>query len=278
MPRKLVPLLALLALTAVAATNAAASPAWYECAKVKAHESGGFSDPDCTTASEHGAYQLRPGVGKAKRFKLSGGPAAWVTVVPPETLSVLPGGGEVDVKCTSVSGHGRPEPPNAVRSVVLQFKGCKAFGAPCSSGGKKYTIETTDLTGELVDIERGSGVGIDLHSNSRIPVATIACAEVDFARVDGSVIAELTGDIGSITTESAYHFVTGPGLGEVEFKPGRWYSPKVNEPTHATGGEGDEALLGFEMTSWRLGDPLITLPGDVEGTFTSRGEPLLVMP
>ncbi len=284
-------LVAVFALAAIAASGASATPAWYECAKlakVEGKYTGKFMDKLCTvnaTAEQEAEgkknkYELKPGLGKGKAFKAKGTEAVLHVVIPPTGEGPFGGGAELNVKCTSAKGGGQPGLPNVVTKVTIEFKGCTVLAAPCQSGSKKGVIVTNALAGEMVSIEKGSGVGTLLGAESGPTgvLASFTCTEVGTSVVHGSVISEHTGDVGVISKEAADHYEVGPELGEVEFAPGKKYTPIVNNPTHVTGGAPGEHFLITEVTEAGHEKPAGNLPSGQEGVANEKGEPLMVKP
>jgi hypothetical protein len=286
-------LVAVFALAAVVASGASASPTWTECAKTvknaEGHYTGTYTDKLCTVEAteaekaegKHNKYELKEGLGKkgaTKPFKVKGGAATLHVIIPATGKGAFPGGAHVEVKCTSFKGSGLPALPNKVKEVVSEFKGCTVLAAPCQSGSKKGTITTNSLSGEMIDIEGGSGVGTELQGEASPVLANFTCTEVATTNVLGSVIAEHTGNVGVISKESQDHFVVGPGLGEVEYAPGAKYTPLVNIPTHKTGGPNGEHFLLSEITEAGHTEPAGTLPSGQEGTANDKGEALMIKP
>jgi hypothetical protein len=283
-------LVAVFALAAVVAASASAEATWTECAKtaknLEGKYEGKFTDKACTIAAspeqiatgKENKYELKTGIGKGKAFKTKGGAATLHVIIPATGKGAFPGGAHVEVKCTSFKGSGLPALPNKVKEVVSEFKGCTVLAAPCQSGSKKGTITTNSLSGEMIDIEGGSGVGTELQGEASPVLANFTCTEVATTNVLGSVIAEHTGNVGVISKESQDHFVVGPGLGEVEYAPGAKYTPLVNIPTHKTGGPNGEHFLLSEITEAGHTEPAGTLPSGQEGTANDKGEALMIKP
>jgi len=268
-------LVAVFAISALAASGASATPAWYECAKAAVKNTGEYTDKACTLESagkNTGKYNLQPGIGKGKAFKTKGGAATLHVIIPATGKGAFPGGAHVEVKCTSYKGSGQPALPNKVEKVVAAFKGCTVLAAPCQSGSKKGVIETNSLNGEMIDIEGGSKVGSLLKAETGAILASFTCTEVASTNVLGSVIAEHTGNVNAVNKESQDHFVVGPGLGEVEYAPGQKYTPLVNIPTHKTGGPNGEHFLLSEITEAGSETPAGTLPSGQEGLANNKGE------
>lgn len=282
-------LVAVFAVAAVAASGASAAN-WYECAKlakVEGKYTGKYTNKTCTTEAteaektegKHNKYELQIGVGKGKAFKVSGGAATLHVIIPATGKGAFPGGAHVEVKCTSFKGSGKAAAPNKVEKVLTEFKGCTVLAAPCqNAGGKTGVIKTNSLSGEMVDIEGGSGVGSLLKGEASPVLASFECTKTASTNVLGSVIAEHTGNVGTISKESADHFVVGPGLGEVEYAPGHKYTPLVNIPTHVSGGVNGEHFLLSEITEFEAKEPAGTLPSGQEGEAKDKGEAIEVKP
>jgi hypothetical protein len=271
-------LVAVFALGAVAASGASAA-SFYECAKAPKEGktyTGKYSDKNCTTTTTGGKYELQPGVGKGKAFKGSSKASALIVVVPPGVNPEFPGGATIKVECATSKDSGKAAAPNKVEKVVAEFAKCKALGSPCASGTKKEVIKTNDLNGEVVDIEEGSGVGSLLKPESGTALANFTCTGLATSNVHGSVIAEQTGDVNTISKEFVDHYKVGPGLGEVEYAPGHKYTPIVNIPTHVSGGVNGEHFLDTEIV--KEGKDEGELPSGQEQTATQKGEAIEVKP
>jgi len=129
-------LVAVFALAAMTAAGASASkPVWKVCVK-SAKNAGEFSDKNCSvSAGGTGKYNLVAGIGKGKGFKGKGAEAILHNVVP--------GKGDIQVKCASFKDAGSIVAPSGVVKVTSTFSKCKSLGAPCKTeGGKKETITT----------------------------------------------------------------------------------------------------------------------------------------
>src|SRR3954451_13240558 len=175
-------LVAVFAISALAASGASATPAWYECAKAAVKNTGEYTDKACTLESagkNTGKYNLQPGIGKGKAFKTKGGAATLHVIIPATGKGAFPGGAHVEVKCTSYKGGGQPALPNKVEKVTSAFKGCTVLAAPCQSGSKKGVIETNSLNGEMIDANTtASGVAVLLKGESSPVLANFTCTEV----------------------------------------------------------------------------------------------------
>jgi hypothetical protein len=267
-------LVAVFALAAVVVSSASASPAYFECKKgaknLEGKYTGLYTNKLCSEESgtHEGKYELQEGLAKGKSFKTKGGAGTLFVVIPPGASEKFPGGATVEVKCTSAKGGGHPELPNKESTVVSVFKGCTALTAPCQSGTKKGVIETNKLAGELVDIEGGSGVGVLLHAETGLALATFTCTELATTNVIGSLIAEQTGDIGTISKTFTDNFVVGEGLGE----PFPGYKPLVNIPTHVAGGVNGEHILESEVTEFEHTEPVGTIPSGQQLEANNKGE------
>jgi hypothetical protein len=273
-------MVAVFALAGIVASGATAAPEWKGCVKTEPKNTGRYTDSLCTLESPtgEGKYEIAPSIGKGKGFKVKGGATTLHVIVP---SSEPP---HVEIKCTSVKGNGTLALPNLIKEVVLEFKGCKVFAAPCQSGSKKGVIVTNSLAGEMIDIEGGSGVGslLAAEAGPAAPLATFTCREVATTNVLGSVIAEHTGDVGVIGKEAQDHLVVGEGIGEIEgeglFGHPTKYSPLVNIPTHKTGGATGEHFLRSEITEVGQTKPRGTYPSGLEGVANEKGEALMITP
>jgi hypothetical protein len=263
---------AVFALATVAASAASGTPAFYECAK----EAGGKFEKGCGKEGGKGGYLPKIGVGKGGASKTKGGAANLVVVVPPGVSKEFPEGATARIQCVSNKGVSTSAVPNLVSKVVTMFSKCKTLGARCQSGTKKETIVTNSLSGELVDIEGGEGVGTVLHAETGTSSAAFVCTEVAEINVVGSLIGVDSGTVNRFSKTSHLAFATGPGLGEVEFAPGRKYTPLVNVPTHKTGGSPGEHYLASEISKERA--VLGSLPSGQAQEVEVKGEDLEILP
>lgn len=277
-------LAAVFALAGLVASGASAAPEWKACVKAEPKNTGAYTDKLCTVGSPagEGAYELVPSVGKGNGFKGRAGATTLHTIEPAEGEG-YPGLEDMQIKCSSVKYQGKLALPNLIREAVLEFKGCKFLYAPCQSGFKKGVIVTNSLAGEMIDIEGGSGVGslLEAEAGPAAPLATVTCREISTTNLLGSVIAERTGDVGSISREAQDHFVVGPALGKLRWEGkhgGSEYTPLVNVPNHATGGVTGEHLLQSEITGYGQSKPYGTLYSGLEGVANAKGEALMITP
>jgi len=272
-------LVAMFALVAITAASASATPSYKECAKEKP---GGKFEKGCTKEGGKGGYTLKVGVGKGKTAKAKGGAANLVVVVPPGVSKEFPEGATIHIECASNKGVSTPKAPNLVEKAVQTFAKCKVLGSPCQSGAKKETIVTHSLSGELVDIEGGEGVGTVFHAEPpETSSATFVCTEVAETNVIGSLIGINKGNVGKFSKTSEIVFEVGPGLGEVEFAPGHKYTPLVNIPTHKTGGVNGEHFLASEISkenTKKEKEKQGTLPSGQTQTDAVKGENLEITP
>jgi len=266
-------LVAVFALVAIAASTASATPGYFGCVKQGAKTEGKFAK-GCTAAGT--GYEIQPSVGKGKASKSKGGPANLVVVVPPGVSPEFPEGATIHIECASNKGVSTSTLPNLVTKAVTTFSKCKVLGSPCQSGAKKETIVTNSLSGELVDIEGGSGVGTVLHAETGTSTAAFVCTGVAETNVIGSLIGENGENVGKISKTSTLNFVVGPGLGEVEFAPGHKYTPLVNIPTHKTGGPNGEHFLNSEISKEKV--PAGTLPSGQTQLVNIKGEAIEILP
>jgi len=276
--------LALLAVLALAATGAAgasaAQPIWYSCGKAPKNEAkeytGHYAGKECKKAEyvpTGGKYQLVAGVGKGKKFKITGGPITLHTIQPATKT-------DIPLICASFKGEGYDGAPNLVTKVKLVASKCNLLDAPCQNGAKQETIETKVLAGSLGWIsEPGKTVGTDLLSEAEPggPVLEAACAAIGEIRVIGSVIGENQGDVEAIAKEAKIGYTPGHYLGEVVYnEKGDKYSPLVNIPEFE-GGSHD--ILKTEVKGTITGHPTefyppAGVPSGLEGTANNKGEAL----
>jgi len=273
-------LVAVFAIAAIGSAAASAAPSYKECAKaakVGKTFTGKYTDKNCTAKVETGGkYELQAGVGKGKAAKTSGGPAELLVVIPAGVSEEFPEGATVKITCASNKGVSTSSSPNLVSKAVTTFSKCKTLGSPCQSGAKKETIVTNSLSGELVDIEGGEGVGTVLHAETGTSTAAFVCTEVAETNVIGSLIGINSGNVGKISKTSALTFEVGPGLGEVEYAPGKKYTPIVNVPTHKTGGVNGEHFLTSQISKEKV--PAGELPSGQKQAVSVKGEALEITP
>jgi hypothetical protein len=264
-------LVAVFALAAMTAAGASASkPVWKVCVK-SAKNAGEFSDKNCSvSAGGTGKYNLVAGIGKGKGFKGKGGEAILHNVVP--------GKGDIQVKCASFKDAGSIVAPSGVVKVTSTFSKCKSLGSPCKTeGGKKETITTNSLAGSLGYLNKAHTAAGESLTNEAAPgsgfLATFECEGLAKVRVHGAVIGSLS-PFGSISKESTTTFAVGPFLGELA--PG--YTPLVNPPAFEEGAESVGVLL-TELNGPETGNewaPEGGLPSGQEGTAANKGEALEV--
>jgi len=272
-------LVAVFALVAITAASASATPTYKECKK----EAGGKFEKGCGKEGGKGGYVLAVGVGKGKVSKNKGGAANLVVVVPAGVSKEFPEGATIHIECATNKGVSTSTAPNLVSKAVTSFAKCKVLGSPCQSGAKKETITTNSLAGELVDIEGGEGVGTVLGAEAGPAsfLASFVCTEVAETNVLGSLIGVNTGNVNKFSKTSTLSFTTGPGLGEVEFAPGKKYTPQVNVPTHKTGGVNGEHFLDSEIikeNSKKEKEKAGTLPSGQTQSVAVKGENLEITP
>ncbi len=271
-------LVAVFALAALSVSTASAAPTINECAKVAKNAekkyTGKYSDKLCSSEDpkHEGKYELQVGTGKKAGFKGKSGASELVVVVPPGVSEEFPGGATIAVKCGSSKTAGEVGSPNLVKKVVAEFKKCNAVGSPCQSGSAKEVIKTNNLAGELVDIETGSKVGSLLGAETGTSLSLFTCTELATTNVIGHVIAEQTGDVGVVSKEFTDHYVIGEGLGE----PLPGYHPKVNLPTHKSGGANGEDILISQIE--KGGKPQGELPSGQQQTAVQKGEAVEILP
>jgi len=210
-------LVAVVALTAVMASSAAAVPTWFECgkaAKVGKTYTGKFSDKECKTGVETGGkYELKEGLAKGKAFKGKSGP----TVLHVKTYL-----GDNKVECGASKSSGNFALPNLETNVVVSYSKCKALTVKtCTSpGAKKGEIKTKPLRGELGYIEESPvNVGLLLESEAEPGglLAEFSCENLE-GKVSGEVIGELTKNTNVISKNTEVVDVSAERIGEHEFE------------------------------------------------------------
>jgi len=276
-------LAALCALFAISAVTASAAPEWAACGKAPKNEkkeyTGSFSDKNCSVAAEHGKYKLEVGsIGKGKKFKVKN--------IGNQTLhSVVPGTGDIPITCTKLKGEGFPVAPAGVAKVKLTFGKCTTLegAVPCENV-KKETIETNTLDGSLAEVS--GKVGDILKPETGTFFVEFTCGAVfPKVRVLDQVFGEYTGQTNVISKVSIGHYTVGPFFGEVEYEPGKKYTPIVNQPTagpptfgvlhtEAKNKETEEKYTSPENPEgW---GPPGGLPSGQEGETEVKGEALMV--
>jgi hypothetical protein len=263
-------LVAVFAMVAMTATAASAKPTWKACVK-SAKGAGEFSDKLCSVgAGGKGSYNLVAGIGKGKGFKGTGGKAI--------LHNVIPGKGDIKVECASFKDAGSVVAPSGVAKVTSTFSKCKSLGAPCKTeGGKKETITTNSLAGELGYLNKAHTAAGESLTSEAAPgsgyLATFECECLAKVRVHGAVIGALA-PFGAVSATSKTTFAVGPYLGEL--KPG--YTPLVNPPAFEEGAEPVGVLL-TELNGPETGNtwqPEGGLPSGQEGEASNKGEALEV--
>jgi len=273
--------LALIAVFAIAALSAsaasAAGPIWYTCGKAEKNEkkeyNGHYETKECKTSEfkeTGGKYKLVPGIGKGKAAKVKGGASVLHTVNPEAKV-------DIPVECASAKGSYTIAAPNKIKGSKTAYSKCKALGAPCENV-KKETIETKTLEGTFGWINKaGSIVGEDLV-NEASPgsyVAEFTCAALGEVRSGGSIIGQVTGNVGVTTGVSKTVFAPGPYLGELSAEEGKLkWTPIVNVPK-LEGGPLD--ILKTEVKGGITGHPTEFyppggIPSGQEGTVENKGE------
>jgi hypothetical protein len=208
-------LVAVFAITAVAATSASALPEWGQCfAKAK----GNYTNAGCTTKKlAAGSFEWRKGTEVVKKHFTgnnvgSGGvlTAALEACYGKEMKSLRTtrakcaeqGGkrqpeGTLAIECESEHNAGDAKGSKEVANISVKFRGCKLFGStPCQNGSEPGEIATNTLKGSLGYINKAKKeVGVLL---------TPAKAKGAFAQFGcGGVITTVVG-VGN-STEGAYY-------------------------------------------------------------------------
>jgi len=207
--------------------SAAATPVWYECAKIEPKNTGSFNDKLCTEANEGGTgkYTLREGLGKGKEIKGKG--------VGPTALHVKTWLGDNTVTCQKSKSIGKPALPNLEKEVTISFSKCLALETKtCTTpGAKKGEIKISGLDGELGYVEESPvSVGLKLESEAHPgPAGELAFFECEglTAKITGGVIGVVQGNVNKVSKLSEVDYVATESIGEHEFETFK-YKPVVN--------------------------------------------------
>jgi hypothetical protein len=260
-------LVAVFAFAAFTSSAMASKPQWKVCVKSEKGK-GEFSDKACSVGAEgKGSYNLVAGIGKGKGFKGKGGEAV--------LHNVIPGKGDIKVVCASFKDAGSVVAPSGVAKVTSTFSKCKSLGSPCKTeGGKKETITTNSLAGELGYLNKAHTAAGESLTNEAAPgsgfLATFECEGLAKVRVHGAVIGALS-PFGSVAKESKSIFsVAEYGIGQP--------NSLSNPPAFEEGAEPVGVLL-TELNGPETGNtwqPEGGLVSGQEGTATNKGEALEV--
>lgn len=268
-------LVAVFAFAALSAGAASANPTWKVCEKapkVGKTYTGKYLDKACTEPAskaqeEEGKknkYNLVEGIGKGKGFKGKGGKAV--------LHNVIPGKGDIKVECGSFKDSGSVVAPSGVAKVSAEFKKCKSLGSPYNEGGKKETIKTNLMTGNLGWLSKPTVAGESLTSEAAPHTGYLAefeCEGLAKVRVFGAVIGTIE-PVGEVTNKSTSTFAVGEYLGEPE--PG--YKPLTNPPAFEEEAVG---VLLTELNGPETGNtwqPPGGLPSGQEAEAANKGEKL----
>ena len=234
-------LVAVFAMSALAAASASAEPNWLECKK----EAGGKFEKGCGKEGGKGGYVIAVGVGKGKGFKSKGGKAVLHSVNPEANV-------DIPVECESAKGGGLAVAPNLVLKVKATFSKCKALGAECHNI-KKETIETKTLAGSLGWINKAgkvAGTDLVLESSPGGIIAEFTCNSLGEIRTQGSVIGQNTEDVGVFSKTSKLVFAPGPYIGPQEAA-----CPSAKEKEEIE--KGEKTLAEAKKCKWT---PIVNVP------------------
>jgi len=221
---------------ALAASAAAELPEYVSCQRLAGGGKGRYESKSCSeeSAGGEGKYELLRGFGKDANFSSRAGRSRLESVEVPEAM---------ECKTTHLSGEltGSKDEQN----IIVTFAGCEAAGSKCNSAGAKAgVIVTSALKGELGYLA-GKGtptpsVGVLLTQQEAPEAAEFSCEGLA-ARVHGPLIAEVTGNINTLSAESVYSFRETSGLPQYtsfeggtfledawrwEFNTGRGFEPE----------------------------------------------------
>jgi len=250
---------AALATAGVACASASAElPEYMVCGKatqVGKEYKGQYTTKECSEASKvqtGGKFELEKGFGKKVTFSAKSGKSILASAEVPEVM-----------ECASTSSTGELTGAKEVKNVVITSLGCEAGGFKCTSAGARPgQIITNPLRGELGYIA-GKGtstptVGLLLVQEKTAYAAEFDCEEL-LVRTQGPLIAEVTGDINTISTESVDTFRQSAGTQQYssfeggafledvwrwEFNKGKGFEPEGGSPS------------GLELTALAKGGAL----------------------
>ncbi len=203
-------LVAMFAMSAVAAGTASAAPELKTCVKAekvgKVYPTGEFSDKYCGKAEAGGKYKIGS-FSEAKKtgLKIKGGAGANFSWIP----TGYPGTPTGATECTGEKGEGTYTATGATFKV--EYKGCHNGAKKCASAGAKAgVVVDEELKGTLVDLPSGK-VGIDI-ANAASPGGTLAAYDCEGLVVDavGGVIGEVQGGRTEASKSLFFNFTTGP--------------------------------------------------------------------
>jgi hypothetical protein len=239
-------LVAALATAAVASAAASAElPEYMVCGKatkIGKQFQGHYTSKECTEESKvatGGKHELEKGFGKRSAFTARSGGSKLASAEVPGVM-----------ECKSTASTGELTGTKEAKNVLITSAGCEAAGLTCTSAGAKTgEIITNPLKGELGYLA-GKGtstptVGLLLVQENTGYAAEFDCEGV-LVRIQGPVIAEVTGDVNTISTESTYAFRQSGGIQQFtsfeggaflddvrrwEFNEGKGYEPEGGDPS-----------------------------------------------
>jgi len=189
-------LVAVFAMSAVAAASASASPTYKECMKVKA-KTGKFATASCTTEGGTGTWEL-----------VSPKKGAYTSTTKTATLAT-PGVGSVS--CKTSKGTGTITSETAATTVVT-FSTCATSGKKCTSAGQKAgVIKTFELLGSLREPTAGTVETVVTGNGPEGLSAEFSCETITI-KTRGSVGGVDTGDINTAGKKSTETFNEATGL------------------------------------------------------------------
>jgi hypothetical protein len=222
------------------ASASAALPEYASCAKVAKGAKGHYANSVCSEVAVggEGKYEIESGFSKAA-FTSKGGKTRLEASEVPEAML-----------CSATKFVGELTGSKGEKNIIATFSGCEAAGSKCNSAGAKPgTIVTNPLRGELGYIAgKGTGtptVGVLLSQQETTYAAEFACEGLT-ARVHGPLIAEISGDINTLSTSSAYAFRQSGGIPQYtsfeggtfledvwrwEFNRGSGFEPEGGQPS-----------------------------------------------
>lgn len=233
-------LIAVFAMTAVAAASASASPTYFICAKVK----GGKFEKGCGKEGGKGGYS-REAVTKAEKFSSKQGASVLTVFIPGVGIAG-------DTACVKATSKGAILNSTEAEDTI-KFEKCESDGKKCTSlqaKEPKGDITTNVLLATLVESsEAKSGVGVTVGAKGGGESASFNCEGLEISTV-GAVTGEDTGNVEVASKTSKNIFEVNAG----------------GEPTIAT--EGSRFSL---LTTIKTPTETNTLPAGEDTTAELKG-------
>jgi hypothetical protein len=212
-------LVAVFAMTAIAATSASALPEFGQC-YVQAKHEGKYANSNCTTKAKKisekftGEFEWRKATEVAKRkFTGAGGAGILTTTlnfcvrgdqfVNPACEGQEVNIGPLRVECTSENAAGEITGSKTIGNIVVKFHGCTLNGgSPCSNSSIEGEIVVNVLKGSIGYISKSKKeVGVLLTpTTTRGEFAKFVCAGGALT----TIVGEGPSKVGTVTLNCAY--------------------------------------------------------------------------